>query len=226
MNALLEWLLDLIYPPKCMYCGGILPGEVELVCEKCRNGPMPWIKGQMPKLSGFKGCAVPFFYEAPVRDAILRFKFYGLTKYAAEFARQMAKTVRQELEYCDLVTWVPCSKRRKWTRGYDQAELLARALAKELRLEAVCTLEKKKHNRVQSRIKSTAERRANVAGVYRPHAPTRYFRKRILVVDDVITTGATMSQCGQVLLLAGAGRLSCTAIASAKHENKKEQQVC
>lgn len=105
-------------------------------------------------------------------------------------------------------------------RGYDQAEVLACALAETMGLEAVRTLEKKKNNRVQSRLKSEAARRANVAGVYKPYGPSRYIGKHILVVDDVITTGATMSQCGQVLLLAGAGRLSCTAIASAKHSKE------
>ena len=133
--------------------------------------------------------------------------------------------VRAELagQY-DFVTWVPCSRRRRWQRGFDQAELLARALARELEAEVRPTLLKVRHNPPQSRTKSASARRANVLGVYRilPGAPVS--GAKILVVDDIITTGATLSACGQVLRLAGAADLVCAAIAATDHKDGAAQR--
>lgn len=222
MNPVLHWVLDLLFPPKCMFCGRLLPEHAERpLCSKC-DTDLPEYDGALPKVDYYTCTVAPFFYEGMLREAILRFKFRGLSGYADQFADWMAIWVRDKLagEY-DLISWVPCSPLRRWTRGYDQAELLARALARRVGAEALQTLKKPKNNPKQSLRPDEASRRANVLGVYQAYKPERFAGKRILLVDDVLTTGATLSECGKVLRIAGSGDLVCAVIAAAKRQGKE-----
>jgi len=119
----------------------------------------------------------------------------------------------------DLLTWVPISPLRRFTRGYDQVELLAEAVGQELGMTPVSTLRKTRHNRPQSSITGQAQRRANVLGVYEAVCPQMVQGKRVLLLDDIITTGTTAGECARVLLTAGAKEVHCGCIAAAhKHE--------
>ncbi|MBP3634125.1 MAG: ComF family protein [Oscillospiraceae bacterium] len=214
MRVLLRWLLDLLYPPKCMLCHRLLESSDQMTCGRC-DGALPEQEGAGRTVQFFEAFVTPFYYEGYIKDAIRRLKFRGMQTYAPQFARWMAARVRKELEgKYDLISWVPCSGRRKWTRGYDQSELLARALAKELGADCVPTLKKIRHTKKQSKMPSAGARKANVLGAYKAIDPKSVFGKRILLVDDVLTTGATMSECGKTLQLAGSGALVCTAAAT------------
>ena len=120
----------------------------------------------------------------------------------------------------DLLTWVPISFWRRWTRGYDQVELLARAVGRELGMEPVRCLRKVRHNRPQAGISGEAQRRANVLGVYRVTRDADLRGKRVLLLDDIITTGATAGECARVLLTAGAREVHLGAIAAAQSQQK------
>ncbi len=221
MSQLLEWFFDLLYPPRCMLCRRLMESSEKPVCGRC-NVELPEFDGPLKKVPYFEKTVAPFFYEEPIRDAILRFKFRGMQKYAEQFAAWMAIWVRDQLDgKYDLISWVPCSKRRRWQRGFDQAELLAKALAAELETEAICTLTKTKNNQKQSQTGSAARRRANVLGVYQAVKPERFSGKRVLLVDDVLTTGATLSECGKVLRMTGSGDLVCAVIAATRLETKE-----
>ena len=117
-----------------------------------------------------------------------------------------------------MLTWVPVSRLRRITRGYDQVELLAKAVGRELNIEAQPTLKKIRHNRRQSSISSAAQRKANVLGAYRVISPEVLHGKRILLLDDVLTTGATAGECARMLLTAGAKEVHCAVIATARKE--------
>lgn len=214
MRAMLKWLLDLLYPPKCMLCHRLMEDTDAPTCGRCMDECEEYDE-KSRKVKNFKKSAASFYYEGHVRNAIRRFKFYGMTSYCTTFARWMTGRIQSELDgMYDLISWVPCSKRRKWTRGYDQAELLAKELAKQLGAPCIQTLEKIRHTPRQSSMKDVAKRRANVIGAYKAVEPQRIKGKRILLVDDVLTTGSTMSECGKTLLLAGSGELVCAAIAA------------
>jgi predicted amidophosphoribosyltransferase len=116
---------------------------------------------------------------------------------------------------------VPVSRLRRFRRGYDQVELLARAVGKELGIKPARLLKKIRHNPPQSGISGDAERRANVLGVYRLVKGVEVADKRILLLDDVITTGATAGECARVLLTAGASQVHFGAVACARHHGKK-----
>ena len=203
-------LLDLVYPPKCIFCRRILAPGHEKLCPACRGRYTGMDLERMGK--HFRRCVTPMRYDGAVREAILRYKFQGRDCYAAELGSILAQAVRERLAW-DLITWVPVSRERRKERGYDQARLLAEAAAKALGETAEATLEKIRHNPAQSGIDDEKTRRGNVKGVYRALDPDRIAGKRILLIDDIITTGATMDEAAGTLLAAGAAEVAAAALA-------------
>lgn len=210
--------LALIFPPKCVLCGRLLERQELDLCGKCRR-EAPEQRHKNKKLRFLDSVTALWHYEGDARNSLLRYKFYGKRHYAKSYGRLLAMRLLQEHdEPFDVLTWVPISSRRRFRRGYDQVELLAKAVGKELGLRPVRCLKKIRHNPAQSGLAGEAERRANVLGVYQAKAPERFRGRRVLIVDDVITTGATMSECARVLLTAGAGQIHGAALASAAHK--------
>ncbi|MBR5528857.1 MAG: ComF family protein, partial [Oscillospiraceae bacterium] len=118
----------------------------------------------------------------------------------------------------DLIGWVPVSTLRKMSRGYDQAQLLAKETGKALSLQPTRLLKKIRNTPPQSGILGLSQRKANVLGAYKVIDPALVRDKRILLLDDVVTTGATVSECARMLLTAGAKEVFCVTVACAVHE--------
>ena len=183
-----------------------------------RGGLLYSLPSRCPKLRG-KGGKIPYvagwtavwFYEEQARQSLLRYKFHGKTQYAAVYARCLAQALTQAGLCGDWITWVPVSFRRRLRRGYDQSRLLAVAVGRELGLPVVCLLRKARHTPAQSSLGDAAQRRANALGAYVPR--TQILGKRILLLDDIITTGATLSEAAGVLKKAGAAGVYCAAVA-------------
>ena len=216
----LKWLGRLLFPPKCLLCGKVLGRDELDLCKTCRiHGPEhPDSKIKHPYLDSWLAM---WYYEGDVRHSLLRYKFYGKRGFAKGYGRLLAMRLLREREgQYDLITWVPISRLRKLKRGYDQVELLARAIGRELGAEPVRCLRKCRHNPPQSGIKGKAERRANVLGVYEPVEPENFRGRRVLLLDDILTTGATMGECARVLLTAGATQIHAAAIAAARNDKK------
>ena len=210
-------LLKLLFPPKCILCGNLLEKEDTDLCRRCRV-ESPWHPQSQVKFSFLDSWTAVWYYKGYIRRSLIRYKFYRARHYAAGYGRLLAMKILQEYpDGFELLTWVPVSPWRKFTRGYDQMELLARAVGKELGMESVSTLRKIRHNRPQSRIHGQAQRRANVLGVYRSVCPEQLEGKRILLLDDIVTTGATAGECARVLLTAGAKEVHCGFLATAHH---------
>lgn len=129
------------------------------------------------------------------------------------------KILREYEGEFDVVSWVPVSKWRRFRRGYDQVELLAESVCEELNMEPLKCLRKVRHTPPQSGIKGQAQRRANVLGAYQAIEPERFRDKRILLLDDIITTGSTVGECARVLLTVGAKEVRCAAVAAANYNN-------
>ncbi len=215
-------LLDLLYPPKCVLCGRILEdGEADL-CGDCRiDGPE--FTFSRVKLPFIKSWTAVWHYEGYVRRSLLRFKFHSARSYAKSYGRFLADKIG---EVCpdgfDLLTWVPISTLRRLKRGFDQGELLAQAVGNELGIQPVRLLKKTRNNKPQSGISGQAHRRANVLGVYKAINAENLADKRIVLLDDIITTGATAGECARILLTAGAKEVICAAVASAQHDTKNK----
>lgn len=215
--GLVSAFLDLLYPPRCVFCRKLVERREGLICPDCRKH-LPYT-AQVGKQHGdfFKVCVAPLYYEGKVRDSLHRYKFSGASSYSETYGALLADCVRSALDgEFDLISWVPLSRKRLRERGYDQSKLLAEAAAKELGYSVTPVLYKVKDVAKQSTVGAEEKRRANIAEAYRAADPEQIAGKRILLIDDIITTGATLSECAGTLKRAGAAEVVCAALARSK----------
>ncbi len=209
-------VLELLFPTRCCLCGR-LTGKGVYVCKACREKyPDVPLQQQSQRLKGLENCVSPFWYGGDVRRALLRYKFEDRRGYAAPFGEFLAKCLDENGISCDSITWAPLSRRRLRSRGYDQARLLAEAVAGRRGIPCEQLLEKTRDTRAQSGLKGREARRKNASGVYRALDPAQVAGKRILLVDDIVTTGETLMECARVLNAAGAKSVTAVTVARKK----------
>jgi len=215
--AVLRSVLDLLYPPRCAFCREFLQ-KGQAICPDCADC-LPFCEGLDVQQAGefYSFCVSPLFYEDNVRESHHRYKFQGASPYARTYGPLVAKCV--DAHYSgryDLISWVPLSRKRLRKRGYDQAKLLAQAVAAELGTRAVATLQKGRDTSAQSGLGGKDERRANISGAYQILDDNLVSGKRILLIDDIITTGSSLSECARCLLMADAEEVLCATLARAR----------
>ncbi len=221
MRDWIHQLLDLFFPPKCPFCGKVL--DHAGICPACEKA-LPWTEegAGLRELPGGLQCAAPLWYEGKVREGLLRFKFQGARAAAGPLGELVARCAAERFSGAfDVVTWVPVSRRRLRSRGYDQARLLAESACRLWEVRPEQLLQKITDNPAQSGLTEEAARRANVLGVYEAAEPERIQGYRILLVDDICTTGATLAECARTLRDAGAADVMCVCAALARRPEKK-----
>lgn len=210
-------LLDLLFPPRCVFCRKILKTNEKEVCAKCKKTISRTKNGGVQTGDFFKKCCSPLYYEGKVRESILRYKFNDASAYSKIYGKYIAECIKDNLEGdYDTITWVPLSAKRLRKRGYDQAMLLAMSAALELSDVPVEILKKHTDVRAQSSLGSAEKRRANISGVYTVTDEDLVRNKRILLIDDIITTGSTLSECAKTLKMYGAEEVLCCTLARKK----------
>lgn len=217
---LLPWLSALLFPEKCVLCGQILRKDETDLCRECRvqQPDCPISRDKYPYLDSWTAL---WYYRDNVRRSLLKYKFYGRRNYAAAYARLLSmKLLREDRANADILTWIPISERRLKKRGFDQVELLAEKMTQELQIPAMALLWKRRDNPQQSKIVGHAQRRANVLGAYEAINQQSIAGKRILLLDDILTTGATAGECARILLEAGAKEVHFAAVAAAQKKNQ------
>jgi ComF family protein len=229
-------LLDLLLPPRCLSCRQPVSEDralcgscwadmrfiAEPFCQVCAY-PFPFDAGS-EILCGSCSQALPLFrraravlrYDGASRAMLLAFKHADRTAAAPSFAAWMARAGITLLRETDLMVPVPLHRRRLFLRRYNQAALLAAALGRLKGTPVVVPdlLERTKATASQGHL-SPAERARNVSAAFRlrPGAESLVEGKAILLVDDVLTTGATVSACTRVLLRAGAASVDVMVLA-------------
>lgn len=211
-------MFSLLFPRKCTLCRKLLSKNETDLCHHCRTHAPEFTRAKIniPFLAHWDAV---WYYKDDVRSSIHRFKFGNIRSYADVYARLLAAKL-QDTQF-DVLTWVPTSALRKLKRGYDQSALIARELGRGLGMPAKRTLKKIRNTPPQSGLKDAAQRRANVMGAYRATDRQLIAGKRILLIDDVVTTGATASECARTLLVAGAKEVYLAAVAAASHDKNK-----
>ena len=208
-----EFLLELFYPSRCAFCGKLVKSG-EGICRECETKlPYTGVNNAKQHFANVEECFSPLYYEGAVRQALLRYKFSGATSYSRTFGKMLAKCIDETKISCDIITWVSLSRKRLRRRGYDQAGLLAGSAAKELALPCKVTLRKIRNNPAQSGIGDYKKRHSNVAGVYEAVNADIIKGRRVLLVDDIVTTGATLSEAASVLKKAGAASVIAATVA-------------
>jgi ComF family protein len=199
--------LRFLHPPWCDRCGWPLPqdGPGPQLCPACLDRPPPWERGR-----------AALAYDEASRGLVLRFKHAGRSEGAVTFARWLATAGGELLAEADLLVPVPLHRWRLLHRGYNQAALLARHLA---RLSGVpwspAALRRRRATASQQGL-GAAARRANVTSTaFAVPAGRRaaIAGRRVVLIDDVLTTGATLGACARVLQEAGCTRVDVLVLA-------------
>lgn len=221
IDELKKKLKDFFFPPKCVFCRKVL--QEEGICDKClRELPLRTNSEVLDEIRSVDEAYSCLHYEGNVRNALLRYKFGGLVSYADTFADYLEKCISDKLiGRFDIISWVPLSRRRLRQRGYDQARLLAESVCAKLGGDnaAVRTLRKCRDASPQSRQATLAKRRSNILGAYEP-ASVDISGKRIILIDDILTTGSTVSECARILKSAGAEKVFVVTIAKTRSRKK------
>ena len=211
-----QWAKDLFrlfVPPCCPVCGRVLEEGERFLCTACR-WEMPltgWWKTQenpmQERLSDFfpvcRASAFFYYQKGSGYDRLIhRFKYEGKASLSRAFGEWFGEELRRSEYYADvdLIVPVPLHPYRFLKRGYNQAEIFAFGLGKKLKAK-VCrgNLVRKTHNPTQTR-RGEKERWENVDGIFAVRNPDRFRNRHLLLVDDVITTGATLVSCAETLL--------------------------
>ena len=239
MNSLLEALCNLLFPqpPGCKLCGGQAEGDI---CPTCRAELANWTKKPKCRICGRPFQTIsprdglcpechrhkpPFTqalavgpYESHLRDAIHLLKFQGRKSLAPLLGKLLLKTLDQHPMECHLILPVPLARGRLRERGFNQAELLAREVARGLGIPISNKILIKPTETPHQTGLSREERRKNLQGAFLVKSPEQVKDKNILIVDDVFTTGSTACAVAKTLCSQGAAKIFVITLAnSTKH---------
>ena len=176
------------------------PLDAEGRCALCRAG-----------LRGFDAAYCFGSYDGLLREWIHLYKYGRIQTLARPLGRLLADAVPREEEF-DAIVPVPLHWLRQWRRGFNQSEVLARGLSRNLGIPVISALRRTRSTQVQAGLSNTARRR-NVSQAFRARRGISLAGKRVLLVDDVMTTGSTAAACARALKRAGAARVTLATVA-------------
>ncbi len=212
---LLRIPLYIVAPPVCQICGRRL--ESGLICDACQKEldalRLP-VKCFMPMDERLKLICAPYRFDGVAADIVHLFKYNGNMEMGRFMARAMAG-IAADAE-CDLLVPVPLFPARRRERGFSQTRLLARWISEFSELPFANLLRRNRYTPPQARIKDHSMRFENVKGAFELAVPNEQVRgKAVLLVDDVTTTGATLSEAAAPLIAAGADSVCALVFAVA-----------
>ncbi|MFQ5868413.1 MAG: ComF family protein [Candidatus Zixiibacteriota bacterium] len=222
-------VLDFIYPQRCPVCQVTLSSGRELMCQNCMfrfrekkrllEPYCPSCKRQSPSLSDGCGCEESDqaleavfslgVYDEEMKALIENFKYKRKRRLGSFLSEVLSERLLNSAEFprADFIVTVPLHKRKLRERGFNQSEAVAGQLSEKLGIPVLSdSVIRKRNTRTQTGL-SREERRKNVKGAFKLTGKVDLEGRRLLLVDDVLTTGATMSECARTLKSAGAERI-------------------
>lgn len=212
---MLKKVLDLLYPPVCGICG---KQHDENLCSKCKVIIKKIEKGQFfsYKNTYFDKHFYLFLYEGIIREKLIQYKFQNQNYLCDFFVKILLNNEKISgiLEKYDIIIPVPMYQKKEKRRGYNQTSLIAKRLAKNTKsLEYDGTsLKKIKDTQTQSSL-NKLDRMKNIKNAYKVLNEQKIKKKKIILLDDIYTTGATVNECAKVLRKAGAKEILVLTIA-------------
>ena len=211
-----DLILDLVYPPVCGICGKF---NQEFLCKKCQKMLEAEAKFKIDKVDNqeyfFENHLYIFKYEGIIRKLILNYKFNEKSYLYKTFVNFLLKNEKffKILKSYDTIIPVPISSERKNERGYNQSELLAKELAKKLNIECLKNCLIKNKNIIEQSKLTKVERQKNIQGVYKLKNKEKLTNKKLLLIDDIYTTGSTVNECCKILKQANPRKIDVFTIA-------------
>ena len=231
----LEKIITLFYPKRCAICDCVIKGTQRRICEKCEHKSM-YIKEPVCMKCG-KEISKPeeelcrdcqrhqhfyirnfacFSYRA-ISDSIFRFKYAGRKEYAQFYADEIVKRFGPEIRRIapDALIPVPIHKKKYWKRGYNQAEVLAKAIGKRMNLPVVSNFVVRSRNTTPQKELSKEERQKNLERAFKIQQNVVKL-STIVIIDDIYTTGSTIDKVAKACLEAGVVEVYSISLAIGK----------
>jgi ComF family protein len=206
------WILDFLAPLSCVFCGAASEGDEKSICRGCYRD-LPWNEPRISPTPGILECSIAVLhYSFPVDAAIRAFKFDRKMYYAPAFGELLCSSAELLPEDIDAILPVPLHWRRKAMRGFNQASEIAKPVAQGLRLPFLRGVHRHKATPFQSGL-AAKDRARNLRGAF--EVSHRLSQTHVLIIDDVITTGATIQALAKALLRGGVEKVSSLAVARA-----------
>lgn len=211
---MLDYILEVVFPSVCGICGKLSKDDL---CKKCEIN----IKENQIKLisqyknTHFDECIHMYKYEGIIREKIIEYKFQDKSYLYKTFSKMILKNEKMcgILKKYDIIIPVPIHRKRKKKRGYNQTELIVNFLGKQLNLEICKNVLFKSKNVISQSELNKVDRKNNVKDAFIIKNAVKVNNKKILLFDDVYTTGSTVEVCSRILKEAGASKVGVLTIA-------------
>ena len=220
-------IYNFLFPSHCVVCGERLSSQEQHLCLYClatlprtnyhlvEHSPMEQLFwGQLPIE---KACSFFFYDSREIRKIIWAVKYNSQPTVGTYLAELYAREIIPSgfFDGIDVIVPVPLAFRRRLKRGYNQCEYIGKGISRETHIPMLCDVVKRNKNNVSQTSLSRSDRQLNVDGIFTLLRPEKITGKHVLIIDDVMTTGATALSLGKTLVRAGGVRISVLTLAMA-----------
>lgn len=212
-----EKISNLLYPPVCGICGKIAPKGICIKCnvELKKQTEVNILQKEEIEEKNFEELMYIFKYEGQIRQLIIDYKFNEKSYIYKTFVNFLLKNKKifENIKKYDKIIPVPISKKRYKERGYNQSLLIANEISKQTNLELVNNCLIKTKNIIEQSKLNKEDRQQNIQGVYSIQNEEIITNKKVLLIDDIYTTGSTVNECSKILQQARPERIGVLVLA-------------